>query len=135
MKKNLTFLLICFCLLIYLLISKYERISYNELDEYCYNINNILMNYNFNKANLEKNYIALYSDENILINEIEFDFYDENKKILYIRKDENKIFFILNGTVDDEDGILFVNDSSDSMMDGIIKLKRLGGNSYYYSTY
>ncbi len=36
--------------------------------------------------------------------------------------------------VDDEKGIMFVNDDSDGILDGIHSLMRMGGNAYSYST-
>jgi hypothetical protein len=42
--------------------------------------------------------------------------------------------FALGGAVDDSFGILFT-DGSLVDMDGLYKIKRLGGNAYYYQTY
>ena len=65
----------------------------------------------------------------ILFNEL-----DENIKFNYIRKEGNSILFIISAAVDDEEGIIFINDEANNTLDGIKTLKRIGGNSYSFST-
>lgn len=57
------------------------------------------------------------------------------KKITTFSKDGSTVWFIISGSVDDEQGIIFINDDSNSVLDGIKSIERIGGNSYYYSTY
>lgn len=135
MRKKMILYLICFVILFLLLINYFGRDNYKEYDEYCYKINNILIDYDFQKACLEENCIVLYDDEDVQIDRMEFNYYNKNLEILYIRKDGNRIYFVLKASLDDEKGILFINDSSNSTMDGIVKLNRLNGNSYMYSSY
>lgn len=53
---------------------------------------------------------------------------------LYIEKIGNTLYFVTEGVVDDRAGIMFVNDDSDSFLDGIAEISRIGGNSYYFNT-
>ncbi len=85
-------------------------------------------------ARPEKDIIILYNDKDEPINEVQINEYDGKKNFIYARKDGTNIFFVINAAVDDEQGILFVNDGSDSILDGIKSIERIGGNSYKYST-
>ena len=69
-----------------------------------------------------------------MIKEIPFEDYDDKIKFIYARKEDSVIYFILSGSVDDEQGIMFVNDNSDDFLDGINTIIRIGGNSYHYGT-
>ena len=104
----------------------------SDREEYCYKLNQIVKNYTFSKGEIENNNIILY-DNNKVIAKIRFDDF-ENVNIKYIRKDKNRIFFVFSGSIDDDNGIIFINDNENSVLDGIYSLNRLGGNSYWYST-
>lgn len=134
MKKSIITviaLLLCFSIISYI---KYEQHN-NKSQEYCYKINQIIKDYNFFKGYVEKNAILLYDNENKIISKVDFHDFIKEIDIKYIRKDDYKIFFIFSGSIDDEKGIVFINDQKNSMLDGIYKLNRLGGNSYSYTTY
>ena len=77
----------------------------------------------------------MFDEKLDFISDINFKEYDKKIKIKSIRKEENRIFYILSGSVDDEEGYVFINSSENSILDGIKNMKRTGGNSYYYKTY
>ena len=66
---------------------------------------------------------------------IPFENYDKNIKFIGAHKDDNIVYFTTGGAVDDEWGIMFVNDGSDSMMEGLGSVARISGNAYEYDTY
>ena len=103
-------------------------------EEYCYKINTLIKNEDFDTAKIENNKILLFDQNGKEKKELAFNDYDSNIQILSVRKDGAIIYFIMSGSVDDEQGIIFINDDSNKMFDGIKTLKRIGGNSYYYST-
>ncbi len=132
MKRfTLVFIGIIMCLIVAVYI-RYNRYN-DDREEYCYKLNQIIKNYTFSKGKIEKNNIILYDDNNKIITKIRFDDF-ENVNIKYIRKDKNRIFFVFSGNIDDDSGIVFINDNENSVLDGIYNLHRLGGNSYWYST-
>lgn len=106
----------------------------NKETDYFYSINSAIKDMDFYIARPEKDKIILYDDKDEPINEVQIAEYDEKKNFIYARKNGTNIFFIINAAVDDEQGILFVNDGSDSILDGIKSIERIGGNSYKYST-
>lgn len=108
--------------------------SDKDYDDYCYKINKIIKDKDFTKGEVTDNKILLYEDDEIIFEE-NFEEYDKSYKIKYIRKEENRMFFILHGAVDDEGGIVFVNGDENGVMDGTASLERIGGNSYKYKTY
>lgn len=111
--------------------------SYSEkkYDEYCYKINQKVKELDFFIGKIIEKEIRLYDSDNNFISKLSFEEdYDESIKIKYFRKEGNKIFFIINVDVDDEEGLLFVNDKENSFMDGLKKVERISGNSYFYST-
>ena len=122
-------IIICFTIVIY---NKYKEYN-NDRQEYCYKLNQIIKDYTFFKGEVKNNYIILYDNNNKIITKIMLDD-SENVNIKYIRKDDNRIFFVFSGSVDDDNGIIFINDNENSVLDGIYNLNRLGGNSYWYST-
>ncbi len=107
--------------------------SDKDYDDYCYKINKIIKDKDFSKGEVVDGKILLYKDDKIIFEE-NFEDYDKSYNIKSIRKEENRMFFILNGAVDDEDGIVFLYDEN-NVMDGIASLERIGGNSYKYKTY
>lgn len=107
---------------------------HNDQAEYFYQINNLIKDMDFHTAKAHQNKLELYNNKFELIEEITFEAYDDKIDFIAARKDGANIYFIINGSVDDEAGILFVNDGSDAFLDGVKSIDRLGGNSYYYST-
>ena len=104
-------------------------------EEYFYIINNLIKDEEFDYATVSEKKIELYNSDNILINEMYFEDYNENIKLSVIRKKESMIYFVQNGAIDDEEGIVFINDRSNELLDGIKNIKRIGGNSYQYRTF
>lgn len=103
-------------------------------NNYFYQINSLVKEYEFYTAKVKENKIILYNNEFQEMKEIEFEEYNQDIHLLGIRKENDKIYYITDGAVDDEDGIVFINSDSNDLLDGIKSLKRVGGNSYQYST-
>lgn len=125
-------LAVCLMLGCYALIRDQKE---QETIDYCYQINKIIKDRDFYTAKVTEKGIVLY-DRNF--NEMEivpFDSYKRHIKFMGIRKDSGLIYFTLLGSVDDEWGIMFVNDETNIMMEGIHSLERVGGNYYYYDTH
>ena len=133
MKRNVYFILILVILGAFILIY-YGCSSNKNTEEYLYKINSIIKDVDFYTAKADDNKIILYNTEQKIIKEIPFKDYNGNIKFLYARKEESAIYFVISGSVDDEQGIMFVNDGSDIFLDGIKSINRIGGNSYQYST-
>lgn len=53
--------------------------------------------------------------------------------LVTIRKEFGNLYFVTAGSVDDEYGVVFINDSANDL-DGIMSLERIGGNAFLYST-
>jgi len=106
----------------------------NEEEQYFRKINEIIKDLDFHSAKAKDGKIILYDKERNPASEIPFEEYDESRKFIYARKSDNIVYFITSGAVDDEWGIMFVNDGSDSMMDGVGSVTRINGNSYEYNT-
>lgn len=104
------------------------------MEEYCYKINFIIKDVDFHTAKIEERKIVLYDDKNVQIQQITFEEYESDKRIAVVRKDGARVYFTISGTVDDEQGIVFINDDSNAVLDGIKSMERIGGNSYRYST-
>lgn len=107
----------------------------NQEYEYFYEINSIIKNDNFFTAKVDSYTIYLYDQDLNQIAEIPFATYSPKIQILEIRKSGSIIYFVTNGAIDDEEGILFINDDTNRILDGIKSIKRIGGNSYQYSTW
>lgn len=103
-------------------------------NNYFYQINSLVKEYEFYTAKVKENKIILYNNEFQEIKEIDFEEYNQDIHLLGIRKENDKIYYITDGAVDDEGGIVFINSDSNDLLDGIKSLKRVGGNSYQYST-
>ncbi|MEE1301587.1 MAG: hypothetical protein UHD64_02290 [Bacteroidales bacterium] len=88
----------------------------------------------FHSVKAKDGKIILYNNKYEPICEIPFESYDKSIKFIGAHKDDGTVYFITGGAVDDEWGIMFVNDGSDSMMDGIGNVTRIGSNSYEYNT-
>ena len=134
MKQRKFLFLVLVVLVGFLFASCNNEKYHNDQAEYFYQINNLIKDRDFHIAKVDKNKLELYNNKFELIDEITFEAYDDKIGFIAARKDGANIYFIISGSVDDEAGILFVNDESDSFLDGVKSIDRLGGNSYYYST-
>lgn len=137
MKKKRLILLIVIMIVIILGVVSWLTIlpqySTNRNDYY-YSINSLIKDYSFSIAKIEDDKIVLYGVEGEQIDAVDFKKSCDSKNPIYIRKYRNNLFFVENVAIDDENGILFINDNSNEILDGIWSIKRVGGNSYKYST-
>lgn len=133
MKRNVCLVLIFVMLGIFYLTSC-DSSSNKNTEDYLYKINSIIKDMDFYTAKANENKIRLYDNKQEMIKEIPFEDYNDNIEFIYARKEETAIYFVMSGSVDDEQGIMFVNDDSDDFLDGIKTITRIGGNSYQYST-
>ena len=125
--------LICLCIAMILCFAACNS-NLQDSEEYFYKINKLIRDENFYTAKAYDGKIVLYDSQQDPIKEISFDKYDKNIDFLYARKEGPIIFFVTSGAVDDEKGILFINDDSNNILNGIKSIKRIGGNSYEYDT-
>lgn len=133
MKRNIYFVLILVILGVFILVSCGYSSNKNT-EDYLYKINSIIKDKDFYTAKAEDNKIILYDTKQEMIEEIPFEDYDDNIKFVYARKQDSVICFVISLAVDDEQGIMFINDDSNGVLDGIKTINRIGGNSYQYST-
>ena len=131
MKKILAIVMFLICALIF--VSCGVK-STEEYDLYCYEINKIIKDIDFDNGNITDGKIVLYNDGSEVFNQ-DYENFNSDFNIKYIRKEDSKIFFVLNASVDDDEGILFVNDDTNGLMDGLGSLERINGNSYKYKTF
>lgn len=120
--------------LVVLLFNSCNAYNYEKTEEYLYKVNTMIKDMDFYIAKAYENKIALYNAEQEMIKEIPFKDYDGSIKFIYARRKDCAIYFIISGSVDDEHGIMFVNDDSDGFLDGIKTINRIRGNSYQYNT-
>lgn len=106
----------------------------DEQETYFRNIYALIKDIDFDIAKIEDSKILLYNSDDELVDEIIFNEYNKKIPLIHIKKQDSVIYFVTSLVVDDEIGIIFVNDDSDKIMDGIKSLKRVGGNSYQYDT-
>lgn len=111
-----------------------QQVSSSERDIYYCKINSLIKDEDFSTAKIEESKIILYDEKRETKKEIIFDEYDKRIPVLGIRKDEDLIFFVEWGVVDDEGGIVFMNNELKSILDGIYHIDRIGGNYFEYST-
>lgn len=133
MKRNICFVLI-FVMIGVFFFTSCNSTNNKKTEDYLYKINSIIKEMDFYIAKADDNKIILYDTEQEMIKEIPFENYDDSIKFIYARKENSTIYFVLSGSVDDEQGVMFVNDGSDDFLDGIKTIDRMGGNSYQYST-
>ncbi|WP_341278977.1 hypothetical protein [Paenibacillus sp. FSL H8-0537] len=88
---------------------------------------------NFHTAEISDHLVILEDSDFKTIKELELETNNKTVKIKSILKEDDHIFFMLGGSVDDHYGILYTSSNSVNM-EGISVLKRLSGNAYYYST-
>ena len=96
-----------------------------------YPLNQLLKDRAFSIAKVEDGSIVLYDEEQTVLETLP---YAGEATFLYAEKDGAVIRFIQSGAVDDEQGVLFINDDANSALDGIHSVTRIGGNSYAYSS-
>lgn len=108
--------------------------SEQKLFDYCYTVNSMICEQEFSMAYLEEGRIDLYKESGELIQSFPFPEFDQTFRIKHIRKDSDNIYFVVGASIDDEEGILFVNGDANRMLSGIVSIERVGGNSYKYST-
>ena len=106
----------------------------DKQEEYCYEINKLICNETFDTAKVQDSKIVLYSFDGVRLKEIPLEAFDKSVKIAYVRKEGTITYFVLGGAVDDEMGIMFINDESNQLLDGVKSITRIGGNSYRYDT-
>ena len=134
MNRLIKYSILFFVMSVLLIFSGCQNYDYSAMEEYCYKINSVIKDIDFHTAEIKEGKIVLYDQKNAEIQQITFKDYENDKRIISVRKDGDIVYFIISGAVDDEQGIVFINDDSNSMLDGIKRLERIGGNSYRYST-
>ena len=125
-------LLICLCLATGLCLAACNS-NLQESEEYFYEINKLIKDEDFCTAKVKAGKIVLYDAQRNPIKEIPFDKYDKSIAFKYARKEGTLIFFVTSAAVDDEQGVLFINDDANNILEGIHSIKRIGGNSYEYN--
>ncbi len=133
MKKNICVVLI-FVMIGVFFFTSCNSINNKKTEDYLHEINSIIKDMDFYIAKADDNKIILYDTKQEMIEEIPFEDYDDNIKFVYARKKDSVICFVISLAVDDEQGIMFINDDSNGVLDGIKSINRMGGNSYQYST-
>ena len=133
MKKYISI----FCIMVFVIcLVSCNNLSNDEQADYFYKINQLIRDLDFNTAKVRDSKIILYNRESDIISEIEFEEYDSKFRLQYIYKSGAEVRFSTYATSGDEEGIVFVNDDSDSIMMGKQYLERVGhGKSYKYRTY
>jgi len=133
MKFKATVSLFLILLIIIVLFKNNDRASsFNDIT-YLHEIYQVLQNEDYFTAKMEGDYLILKNKEFDVTKKIKFESSSRKIKFKFITKEHDQVYFILNGSVDDTRGIVFT-DSSDVNMDGLHKLFRIGGNTYYYET-
>ena len=133
-NRVIKYSILCAMILVLFIFSCCKNNNYRVMEEYCYKINSIIKDIDFQTAKIKEGEIVLYGNNNVYIQQIPFNEYKKDKKIMTVRKDGDRVYFAINGTVDDEQGIVFINDDSNAVLDGVKSIERIGGNSYLYST-
>lgn len=141
MKKPTVYLILHLVITIVALLLIYSMLSPSEpsvdSDELMYirKINSVIKDLNFDTAELSENKITLFDESRDVIDEIAFADYEKDVKILYAYKKQSAIYYVTSAVIDDTCGIVFINDgSTDEIFDGIKTIKRVGGNSYWFSS-
>ena len=131
MKKPVAAIL-CIALLLVFGFKIFDKPNSAEI-EYYTSINRMIKDQDFYTARVSKGQITLYDKNNIIVETMGFDFYDRSIPLVTIRKEFGNLYFVTVGSVDDEYGVVFMNDSTNNL-DGIMSLERIGGNAFLYST-
>lgn len=110
--------------------------SETKKEEALTKLNDMVKEADFHRGEIKDFSVLLYDSEGNILSDTPIDRELSILQNIRFRKDGNILYFILDGSVDDENGIMFVNDASEnSILDGIKHLDRVGRNSYRYSTY
>ena len=131
MKKPVAAIL-CIALLLVFGFKIFDKPNSAEI-EYYTRINRMIKDQDFYIARVSEGQITLYDKNNIIVETMGFDFYDRSIPLVTIRKEFGNLYFVTAGSVDDEYGVVFMNDSANNL-DGIMSLERVGGNAFLYST-
>ena len=131
MKKPVAAIL-CIALLLVFGFKIFDKPNSAEI-EYYTSINRMIKDQDFYTARVSEGEISLYDKNNIIVETMGFDFYDRSIPLVTIRKEFGNLYFVTAGSVDDEYGVVFMNDSTNNL-DGIMSLERFGGNAFLYST-
>lgn len=134
-KVVLGVLLVGICILI--IISNALSKNHNrEYKEYCYEIYQEIKEESFKYAKFKDKNIIFYDSEFNVLSEMAYEKYNKKWTIKYIENDDDSMFFWRSGALDDSEGIMFIkNEDMDRILDGIKKMERNGGNSYWVTTY
>ena len=132
MKKIFVSMIICIFAVCLCFI--YFANTSEKQEEYCYIINRLICDEEFDIAKIQDSAIVLYTFDGVQLKEIPFKEFDKSVKIVYVRKEGVITYFVFSGAVDDENGIMFINDESNRILDGVKSVTRIGGNSYRYDT-
>ena len=138
MKKIVLFLSLS-CIVAGLFSGCYKKTNHYENyfarhEMYFGTMNNMIKDMDFHSARAEEGKIVLYNESEEIISEIPFAYYNENISFIYARKNGPVVYFVTNIEADDERGIMFLNDDSDSVLSGVKRITRIGDNSYDFST-
>ena len=131
MKKPVAAIL-CIALLLVFGFKIFDKPNSAEI-EYYTSINRMIKDQDFYTARVSEGEISLYDKNNIIVETMGFDFYDRSIPLVTIRKEFGNLYFVTARSVDDEYGVVFMNDSANNL-DGIMSLERVGGNAFLYST-
>ena len=132
MKKILLFALLAAVILFGLV---YGNLPHTDAEHYFHQINDLLKDADFSTAEVEDGQIILFDAAGEPIKTLPFDSYDKRVRLEYIRREGAAIFYITGGWLDDEDGMMFINDSDyNSVLDGVKPITRVSGNAYRFST-
>ncbi|MBE7026354.1 MAG: hypothetical protein E7410_02130 [Ruminococcaceae bacterium] len=134
MKKYFA-IFVLFCIVAGLFYSCSGDVIHKQ-ERYFGKINSIIKDLDFHSAEAKDGKIILYNNEYEPISEIPFEEYDESIKFIGAHKDGPVVYFATSGMVDNENGIMFINDEANELLREATKLVRIaiGGNSYEYST-
>lgn len=102
--------------------------------EYCDTMNRLLADRDYSHAEVGDKVIVLYNADGAMIAEVPFAQYDASIRILSIRKENDIVYFVTQGAVDDENGYMFLNGEQNKVLDGIWYMERVSGNGYAYGT-
>ncbi len=133
-KRIIVFVFILLLLVLFSIIFQVNNgmKSYNDIT-YLKDIYTAIGNEEFFVGNVDANTVVLKNREFDVIKKIEFNSKGKIIKTKSILMQNDQVYFILNGSVDDSNGIVFCKSSSINM-EGLHKLIRIGGNAYYFQT-
>ena len=125
--------LVCQCLSAYNRRGQYLQETRTK-ERYFGEINEIIKDSEFDTAKEEAGKIVLYNGNLEQTALIAFDGEEEPQKFIYAYKNKGKLYFVTYKEGNDERGVMFVNDGSDNMMNGLWSAERINGNAYKFDT-